>query len=98
MDPTVLNSGRREGPGGRLVRARRTQGGVYPRGGGWIDGRYVPSLLAAIGGVIERPLAGDVAVNADAPLREVARAPVRPGAACPRCSGLDLARKEGCDT
>ena len=25
-----------------------------PRGGQWVDGRYVPSLLAAIGGVIER--------------------------------------------
>lgn len=24
-----------------------------PRGGGWVSGRYVPSLLAAIGGVIE---------------------------------------------
>lgn len=27
-----------------------------PRGGQWMDGRYVPSLLAAIGGVIERHL------------------------------------------
>src|SRR5512144_1702721 len=27
-----------------------------PRGGQWVDGRYVPSLLAAIGGVIERHL------------------------------------------
>src|SRR5690606_16230404 len=25
-----------------------------PRGGAWIGGRYVPSILAAIGGVIER--------------------------------------------
>ncbi len=25
-----------------------------PRGGQWMDGRYVPSLLAAIGGVIEK--------------------------------------------
>ena len=25
-----------------------------PRGGQWMDGRYVPSLLAAIGGIIER--------------------------------------------
>jgi ribonucleoside-diphosphate reductase alpha chain len=25
-----------------------------PRGGAWMDGRYVPSLLAAIGGIIER--------------------------------------------
>ena len=27
-----------------------------PRGGQWMDGRYVPSLLAAIGGVIEKHL------------------------------------------
>src|SRR3712207_9286003 len=25
-----------------------------PRGGQWLEGRYVPSLLAAIGGIIER--------------------------------------------
>ena len=25
-----------------------------PRGGAWMEGRYVPSLLAAIGDVIER--------------------------------------------
>eukprot|EP01030_Chromulinospumella_sphaerica_P032267 gene32267-32993_t len=25
-----------------------------PRGGQWMGGRYVPSLLAAIGGIIER--------------------------------------------
>ena len=25
-----------------------------PRGGSWVDGKYVPSLLAAIGDVIER--------------------------------------------
>ena len=28
------------------------------RGGAWIQGRYVPSLLAAIGSIIERHLAG----------------------------------------
>src|SRR5690606_8704700 len=35
-----------------------------PRGGGWLNGRYVPSLLAAIGGVIERHLARDKVENA----------------------------------
>ena len=29
-----------------------------PRGGAWMQGRYVPSLLAAIGGIIERHLGG----------------------------------------
>jgi ribonucleoside-diphosphate reductase alpha chain len=43
-----------------------------PRGGQWMEGRYVPSLLAAIGGVIERHLveigflsAGDSPLLAD---------------------------------
>ena len=68
-----------------------------PGGGGWIDGRYVPSLPAAIGGVIERHLR-----------IEVAAAPAHPAtaphihtsgrASCPQCGGLELVRKEGCDT
>jgi len=29
-----------------------------PRGGAWLDGRYVPSLLAAIGGVVEQHMTG----------------------------------------
>jgi ribonucleoside-diphosphate reductase alpha chain len=44
-----------------------------PRGGQWMEGRYVPSLLAAIGGVIERHLieigflsSGDAPALADA--------------------------------
>ena len=37
-----------------------------PRGGGWINGRYVPSLLAAIGGVIERHLIGEAAERKEA--------------------------------
>jgi ribonucleoside-diphosphate reductase alpha chain len=69
-----------------------------PRGGGWINGRYVPSLLAAIGGVIERHLAGDATVNAEAPIHEAAQPIPRPEASCPRCGGHALVRKEGCDT
>jgi ribonucleoside-diphosphate reductase alpha chain len=75
-----------------------------PRGGGWMNGRYVPSLLAAIGGVIERHLAHDAQARAghDVPLE----APETPGAAgapmskicCPKCGTLGLVRKEGCDT
>jgi len=69
-----------------------------PRGGGWINGRYVPSLLAAIGGVIERHLAGKAAVRADAPPHDAAPTAARPTLSCPRCGGLALVRKEGCDT
>jgi ribonucleoside-diphosphate reductase alpha chain len=73
-----------------------------PRGGGWIDGRYVPSLLAAIGGVIERHLAG---LGSSGELSAEARAPfaakpaaIIPVEICPRCGGHNLLRKEGCDT
>ena len=76
-----------------------------PRGGQWSGGRYVPSLLAAIGEVIERHL---VAIGFMAP-REARRRrprrrprPWRPKArrpaaarAAPRPSFLKL---EGCDT
>ena len=65
--------------------------------GAWLGGRYVPSLLAAIGGVIERHLQQQAPPATD----EIAPAlPSRPftGAACPRCGGFDLVRKEGCDT
>jgi ribonucleoside-diphosphate reductase alpha chain len=50
-----------------------------PRGGQWMEGRYVPSLLAAIGGVIERHLIeiGFLAA-ADAPgLGDASKQPVR---------------------
>lgn len=64
-----------------------------PRGGSWLGGRYVPSLLAAIGGVLERHQ------KAEAPA-PAAPASARPFAAasCPRCGGFELQRKEGCDT
>jgi ribonucleoside-diphosphate reductase alpha chain len=71
-----------------------------PRGGGWINGRYVPSLLAAIGGVIERHLAG-LGGGEGEETREIAApaaAAIGPSAVCPRCGGHDLLRKEGCDT
>ena len=66
-----------------------------PRGGGWLNGRYVPSLLAAIGGVIEKHLGG-VAHTCEA---QNAEANARPrGACCPRCGAMELTRKEGCET
>jgi ribonucleoside-diphosphate reductase alpha chain len=67
-----------------------------PRGGGWIDGRYVPSLLAAIGGVIERHLAGQA--SPAGPCEDAAhRAPRALGGICPRCGAASLQRQEGCD-
>ena len=75
-----------------------------PRGGAWMEGRYVPSLLAAIGDVIARHLVeiGFMAGDADelpTPQRQVAI----PGegaaprlAQCPKCGVAALVRQEGC--
>ena len=77
-----------------------------PRGGQWSDGRYIPSLLAAIGGVIEKhmieigflPRAGDQdAIIADRKvvgLEDGARHQLRQ---CPRCSQPSMVRQENCD-
>jgi len=76
-----------------------------PRGGAWMGGRYVPSILAAIGGVIERHLVeigfmeGEgLGLKAD-PQAEALRVGERPkGAACPNCGSRNLHRVEGCAT
>ncbi|MEQ8246378.1 MAG: adenosylcobalamin-dependent ribonucleoside-diphosphate reductase [Alphaproteobacteria bacterium] len=80
-----------------------------PRGGYWVDGAYVPSLLAAIGDVIEKHLinigfiAGPENKDDSAlELRKVAGMEGGPSDArlrtCPRCSQPSLMRLEGCDT
>jgi ribonucleoside-diphosphate reductase alpha chain len=73
-----------------------------PRGGQWMEGRYVPSLLAAIGGVIERHLIEIGFLSpAEAPrLSEAAeqRAPASKMGQCPNCGAAALTHQEGCDT
>ncbi len=81
-----------------------------PRGGRWVDGHYVPSILAAIGEVIEKHLIeiGFVAdPEEDMPLAETRRKIVVGDdrevgdprlRACPKCSAPALVRQEGCDT
>ncbi|RMD61649.1 MAG: adenosylcobalamin-dependent ribonucleoside-diphosphate reductase [Alphaproteobacteria bacterium] len=80
-----------------------------PRGGAWIGGKYVPSLLAAIGAVIERHMidigflpprngAGDAPLvdTADEVPRAVHGLP--PGIRqCPKCGAAAVIRQEGCD-
>ncbi|MCR9242708.1 MAG: adenosylcobalamin-dependent ribonucleoside-diphosphate reductase [Rhodobiaceae bacterium] len=75
-----------------------------PRGGAWVDGRYVPSLLAAIGEVIEQHMidTGFITKNEGRPISEalqkVAGDPDGPRrASCPRCGDRSLIRQEGCD-
>jgi len=77
-----------------------------PRGGQWVKGRYVPSILAAIGEVIESHLI-DIGfiTDADDPVEEEAeRQVVNDGAlvpgmrSCPKCGAPTLIRQEGCDS
>jgi ribonucleoside-diphosphate reductase alpha chain len=74
-----------------------------PRGGQWMGGHYVPSLLAAIGDVIERHLVATGFMPtretiAEPPLQAVAVAAgeIR-GRTCPRCGSPALIRQENCD-
>jgi ribonucleoside-diphosphate reductase alpha chain len=68
-----------------------------PRGGGWIGGRYVPSLLAAIGGVIERHLTGRTDTERPCEAAAPTSAMHALGSVCPRCGAAALQRREGCD-
>lgn len=76
-----------------------------PRGGQWVGGRYVPSLLAAIGEVIERHMINiGFLPNPEAePVGQGARKVVNIGQRgafrqCPKCGQASLVRMEGCDT
>ncbi|MEJ6390587.1 adenosylcobalamin-dependent ribonucleoside-diphosphate reductase [Gymnodinialimonas ulvae] len=75
-----------------------------PRGGAWMQGKYVPSILAAIGGVIEKHmiatgfLAGEGMGLKSDPQAQVVNLGNRPGPACPSCGQYDLRMVEGCLT
>ena len=74
-----------------------------PRGGAWVQGKYVPSILAAIGGVIERHLietgfiAGEGLGLKTDPHAQVA-VMGQSAKACPNCGSFDLRMVEGCMT
>jgi ribonucleoside-diphosphate reductase alpha chain len=76
-----------------------------PRGGAWMEGRYIPSILAAIGGVIERHLieigfidGEGLGLKSDprAELMAVGEAPS--GRSCPACGAYEMVMIEGCMT
>ena len=70
-----------------------------PRGGQWVGGRYVPSLLAAIGGVIERHMIETgFLVKDKSELLSVVTGTSERRAACPRCGERSLVFMEGCST
>ena len=81
-----------------------------PRGGQWMQGRYVPSLLAAIGDIIERhminigflPGPGELGPD-NGPKSGEERMVVGLNNGprlrqCPKCGQAALHRQEGCDT
>jgi ribonucleoside-diphosphate reductase alpha chain len=83
-----------------------------PQGGQWMGGRYVPSLLAAIGEIIESHMirtgflvpAGQNEARENEAQRELIAAdegrakplPEPSGRRCPRCGSPSLVRREGC--
>ena len=72
-----------------------------PRGGQWMSGRYVPSLLAAIGEVIERHLVEIGFLGQRGPsILPDAQIPVEGARArfCPRCGDASFVKLEGCDS
>jgi ribonucleoside-diphosphate reductase alpha chain len=82
-----------------------------PRGGCWMEGKYVPSLLAAIGEMIERHMIAigflpDPAAERRALIVEAGRkvvnladggGTVQQLPRCPKCQSPSLIRQEGCD-
>jgi ribonucleoside-diphosphate reductase alpha chain len=75
-----------------------------PRGGAWMGGKYIPSILAAIGGVIEQHMiatgfiAGEgMGLKAD-PQANVVGLDAPRGKACSSCGQFDLRMVEGCMT
>ena len=76
-----------------------------PRGGAWVQGKYIPSILAAIGGVIEQHLiridfieGEGKGLKADPKAEAVAVGEAPRGKACPSCGQFDLQMVEGCMT
>ena len=75
-----------------------------PRGGAWVQGKYIPSILAAIGGVIEKHLiaigflAGEGLGLKSDPQAEVVNLDSPRGKACSSCGQYDMRMVEGCMT
>ena len=67
-----------------------------PRGGAWVKGEYVPSLLAAIGGVIQRHVEGEPAPVVLAPSVTAVGARQMAGISCPQCGSFATIKQEGC--
>ena len=97
--------------GGNVRFVAEELGAVFdPQGGAFVNGRYAPSLLAVIGGVIERHLNAladggpEVKILPDedritASRAEVAEITSPPaGLMCPKCHQPSIMQLEGCNT
>ena len=81
-----------------------------PRGGHWMGGRYIPSLLAAIGEVIEQHLVEIGFIQPAEPGANAEKLQIAASAggggeiknpsfrSCPRCAQASVIRMENCDT
>ena len=75
-----------------------------PRGGAWVQGKYIPSILAAIGGVIEQHMISigfleceGMGLKSD-PQAQAVNIDTPRGKACPSCGRFDMVMTEGCMT
>jgi ribonucleoside-diphosphate reductase alpha chain len=75
-----------------------------PRGGAWVKGKYIPSILAAIGGVIEQHMVNigflegeGMGLKSD-PQAQVVNMDAPRGKACPSCGQYNMVMIEGCMT
>ncbi|MGY6704750.1 adenosylcobalamin-dependent ribonucleoside-diphosphate reductase [Roseinatronobacter sp.] len=76
-----------------------------PRGGAWVQGKYIPSILAAIGGVIEQHLvrigfiAGEgLGLKYDPEMTAHAAGTAPSSRMCPSCGSFEMVMIEGCMT
>ncbi|MBO9478200.1 adenosylcobalamin-dependent ribonucleoside-diphosphate reductase [Shimia sp. R11_0] len=76
-----------------------------PRGGAWMEGKYIPSILAAIGGVLERHMIAigfiegeGMGLKSDPKAEVMAVGEAPRGKACPSCGEFGLQMVEGCMT
>ncbi|MCC1481245.1 adenosylcobalamin-dependent ribonucleoside-diphosphate reductase [Roseibaca sp. Y0-43] len=74
-----------------------------PRGGAWVQGQYIPSILAAIGGVIEQHLVrigfiGGAGLGLKTDPQALKMAVGGTPAACPSCGAFEMVMIEGCMT
>jgi len=83
--------------------AEELQGIFDPRGGQWSEGRYVPSLIAAIGGILEQHMIGTGFLPAPegVPVVGKAGAGVKAmglGSMCPKCNQPGVQKEGACMT